>query len=228
MIDGNLIRERRIERGLSQIELARRAALHCGVLAEIERTGTVGEVSIGQLERIRNALGLPPTTQPNTLDPSTDVATLGAMIGRVETNGRRVCDLGWALGWPQSRLEAAIDELRQHLTKLGQALVVDGNGALQIEPADISDASQAISGLPSRDKSGDLSAQEKGVVLMLARTCDWEDPVLLLYFSLVERRAIDRLVKRGYVTVTDNCVELGEIALTSLAPVLDKFRLSRK
>lgn len=226
MIDGHVIRNRRIERGISQPELARRAALHCGILAHIERTGAVGDLSIGQLDRIGRCLGLPPTLDSKGAAACPDAVELGALIGRQETTGRSASDLCWALGWSHSRMENALEELRRCLSAAGQSLVIGEHEALEIEPMNSDRTVKALRSLPTRVGVGDLTPSQLRIVLTVARLTKTPDGVLLQAFDHSDRPAIGGLVRQGYLSVDGDRVELGEVALESLEPVLDRFRPS--
>ena len=129
MIDGDLIRSRRLTLGLTRHDLSRLCGLAWETLTTLEESRCFDETySISSVCRLARALGLKPQDLLSWPDDGVrggdgmgtpdDVAVLGAVLAE---NERGVDDewIAGALGWSPGRVGAAIAELGSILEPQG-------------------------------------------------------------------------------------------------------------
>lgn len=149
-LDGDAVRQARLDLGLSQRALAKAVGIAPWPLINIENgdTGPSSEITLPMLQRLVDTLGVPLTAlladdtpaPPNDIGARApeagpdDMASLGALLLHSRVNTSKT-DLADSLGWTMDRLRLAARALDHHLRPLGMS-VHSLRGGYLIRPYD--------------------------------------------------------------------------------------------
>jgi transcriptional regulator with XRE-family HTH domain len=133
-LDGDAVRQARLDLGLSQRALAKAVGIGPWPLIKLENgeTGPSSEITLPMLQRLVDTLGVPLTALLADDTPSTpdatgarapehgpdDMAALGALLLHTRVNTSKT-ELADSLGWTLDRLRLAARALDHHLRPLG-------------------------------------------------------------------------------------------------------------
>lgn len=146
LIDGQVVRTRRLQLGLSQRRLASAAGISLATLTDIENhDGQDRSVTVASLRRLAEALDLTPArlvevvavdepTEPEPVaeDAQPDDVPLVARLLLDATAALHVDDIAHALGWSYRRADDALDRLDGHLSGTGlHVQLVSGRALLR-------------------------------------------------------------------------------------------------
>lgn len=132
LLDGDLIRRRRAELGLSSRAIASQLGVTGSVVTRLEAGDNHQDVTLGLVAKLARLLGVDIAdllaTDERVVDDERDldgaVAAIGSMLleARIETPGAALRD---SLGLSQSVLREAIDELDHRLRGVGMRVAVN-------------------------------------------------------------------------------------------------------
>jgi transcriptional regulator with XRE-family HTH domain len=156
VLDGELVRRRRGELGLTESYLGALCGVSSSVIRRLESGFHQDDLSMRFIAHLVDALGVPlsalvidPPTAPapeSTGDEPTDAARLGAVLAtaREPVPLEAACAV---LDWDTERLDAAAASLNQALEHTGQVLVDAGDAlsiAADVTPIDAATANAAV------------------------------------------------------------------------------------
>lgn len=126
LLDAALIRRRRRELGLSLRGVARHLNVSAAVIERIEEGINHNDLPLALAAALADTLAIPRQhiwAQPHPADTDTadDAATVGALLAETGVLTPREA-LADALTWPLHRVDAALEQLDQHLRPLGWTL----------------------------------------------------------------------------------------------------------
>jgi transcriptional regulator with XRE-family HTH domain len=135
-VDGDRVRQRRTELGLSVREVVKQVGCSESVLRRIERSSGPVTVPIGLPPRLARVLACD-TAWITGSDKSTDdddAAVLGAALARSPNQLLSFTGLCTGLGWAPSRLDLALAELAERLVGTGMVVAASARG-VGVRPA---------------------------------------------------------------------------------------------
>jgi transcriptional regulator with XRE-family HTH domain len=136
ILNADLIKQRRLELGLSQREVARRVGISAPAILAIEHGTNHHALTLRVVSDLACALAIPADLLLASRDqpppPADDDVTLEAALLSVR-GARPAALLARALGWRRSRLDRAASDLTDRYSGTGAALVRTPRG-LQIQP----------------------------------------------------------------------------------------------
>lgn len=222
ILDGDRVRSLRLERGLSQRELARRLRVSSSVVRYLEEGRNHTELSLRFLDELADALAVDPgaLVQPRSREANgssateDDVRKLGAILA-AERTGLTSKALAFATGWKLDRLSKARAALTAQLRPVGMT-VACGSGGWKLQPdmtaltwqdeLRLGKARQSERGLRLRE------AELLRAALDGALTPQWEQ-----HIGNADRVALGGLLKSGLVVRHNDGVGLSESASRGLA-----------
>lgn len=234
MNPGELIRQRRIELGITPREVARRAGVHASVLRNVEASGSVEALSVRQLRAIESVTGvsvaqlLRSTSEQVTESAGSDSAALGALLlKRQHEFGLTPPTIARSFGWDLRRFELAKEALSIQLLSSGGKIVEGEDGALEIVNAQSSEVALAEELIFEQPEAFELDDDQLSILLDVADCHDFRIFRLYSEYSERDRRRIADLVAVGILETNGDCVELSPRSVVSMEPIMGFKRASQ-
>ncbi|MFN8132099.1 MAG: helix-turn-helix transcriptional regulator [Solirubrobacteraceae bacterium] len=226
LIDCALIARRRLQRGLSQRELAHRLGFSAATVRRLETVAAQPELSLRELSALAGELGAAPAQllasgageddtaarqEPSGLQGDADAAVITAALASLDRPASRA-EIAAGLGWPLGRVEAALHAAARRLHGSGLDILIRPSGDVCLIPAP---------GLVSRDQERELArarlarrglrSSEARLLLMIAR-----GERLPLRLPRNDRVALGALINAGLVQNDGTRLCLSEAAAHAL------------
>ena len=223
ILDGDRVRSLRLERGISQRELARRLRVTSIVIRNLEEGRNHSELTLRLLDELADALVVDPSAlvqRRQTHDAQGanavegDVRKLGAVLAS-ERTGLTSKALALAAGWKLDRLAKARTALNEQLQAVGMTVAV-GSSGWKLQPD--------MTALSWQDelRLGQARHSERGLLLREAEllraavdgalTPQWEQ-----HIGNADRVALGGLLKAGLVVRSEDGVGLSAAVSQSLS-----------
>lgn len=219
LLDHNRIVMARLELNLSQRDVAFEVGIHPVTMFRLEQGRSDATLSLGTIDRLAAALGLPistlfrqPETSPQPGGPTPDERRLEALLCDARTS-LSADDIAVAFGWTLPRAYAALSALKRGLANRGTTVFSSARRHRLTARSDLLTTQVRERLERARSVRYGLMLHE---ALLLQQVRRGVQPFELTHLSGKERVAVGSLLKAGIIKNTGGRIELTEDAKFSL------------